>query len=54
MPLPAASGQYEFSSQPTISDVPMINAKLPARKTPGDCFDNWTNPLLKYSQFIPS
>ena len=44
MPLPAASGQNEFSSQPTSNDELTITAKLPIRKVVNDWRESCTNP----------
>ena len=44
MPLPAASRQKEFSSQPTSNEEQTMTAKLPIRNVVIDWCESWTNP----------
>ena len=44
MPLPAASRQNEFSSQPTSNEEATMTAKLPTRKVVVDWCDSCTSP----------
>jgi len=53
MPLPAASGQKELSSQPTMSEVERITPRLPSRNVVYDSCESLTRPRW-YTRFMPS
>ena len=44
MPLPAASRQKEFNSQPISRDETTMIARLPMRKVDVDCWDSLPSP----------
>ena len=44
MPLPAASGQKELRSQPTVREAAVITRKLPMRNVVNDLCDRATMP----------